>query len=113
LSNKHRHDEAARKGGFVVLGYFVTIDFDCMKSLILKSTHSAKSSQAERLKERRIASIQNVKVCGTDFVIGRGVYETSIDTELMVETVVLNRDETFMEVGCGSGAVSILRCAKL
>jgi release factor glutamine methyltransferase len=79
-----------------------------MNDQFLQSNHSAQSSQAERLKERKNASSLNVQVCGMNFVIDRGVYGTSVDTELMAETVVLSPDETFMEVGCGSGAVSIL-----
>jgi methylase of polypeptide subunit release factors len=83
-----------------------------MKTLLSSSNHSAQQSQSERLQERKSASTSTAKVCGVDFVIHPGVYGTSVDTELMAETVVLNSNERFLEIGCGSGAISLLLAGK-
>ncbi|MDQ7814925.1 MAG: class I SAM-dependent methyltransferase [Patescibacteria group bacterium] len=76
------------------------------------SSHSAKDSQQKRLQERKTAAPVAVKVCDVDFVVERGVYDTSVDTELMAQTVRLGSDDTFLEVGCGSGAISLLLAKK-
>lgn len=40
-------------------------------------------------------------------VIETGVYQTSGDSVLMAECVKINADQNFLEVGCGSGFVSL------
>lgn len=70
---------------------------------------TAFESQAKRLRERRGAKVaMTVRVCGVDFEVMPGVYATSVDTELMADSVRLESDEDFLEIGCGSGAVSLL-----
>jgi methylase of polypeptide subunit release factors len=83
-----------------------------MDNLLSASVHAAKESQAERLKERKTAASKHVTACGRDFIVDRGVYDTSVDTELMAETVRLGAGESFLEIGCGSGAVSLLLAGK-
>lgn len=83
-----------------------------METSLSRGAHSAKPSQQKRLEERKSAAPMPVTVCGVDFIVERGVYGTSVDTELMAETVRLNPQETFLEIGCGSGAVSILLAKK-
>ena len=79
-----------------------------MTDSIKPGAHLAHDSQAMRLTERKTAQPKEVSVCGTSFVIFPGVYDTSVDTELMAETVALRPDDSFFEIGCGSGAVSLL-----
>ncbi len=40
-------------------------------------------------------------------IVDPGVYQTSGDSELMAESVTIDKSENFLEVGCGSGVVSI------
>jgi 16S rRNA G1207 methylase RsmC len=74
------------------------------------SIFPSETRQESRLAERRIAPPTMVSIHKTDFLIEPGVYQTSVDTELMADLVVENikPSETFLEVGCGCGAVSIL-----
>lgn len=44
--------------------------------------------------------------------IDPGVYQTSGDSELMIESVSITDRQTFLEIGCGSGAVSIALAKK-
>jgi len=68
----------------------------------------ARPKQSMRLLERRSTELIQVSVQGVKFDIFNGVYDTGIDTELMVNTVHVDKTETFLEVGSGAGAVSIL-----
>lgn len=70
--------------------------------------HAAFESQRQRLEERKAGSPRYESVCGTEFLVLPGVYDTSVDTELMAESVVLMATDRFLEVGCGCGAVSLL-----
>ena len=72
------------------------------------SKFSAKDSQVERLRERHSAKPMEIICCGKNFKIFGGVYKTSTDTELMAETVQINSDKTFLEIGCGAGVISII-----
>jgi release factor glutamine methyltransferase len=68
----------------------------------------AVDKQRERLRERKEPKTIAAKVGGFEFLVQPRVYHTSIDTELMVEVVRLKKDETFLEIGCGCGAVTLL-----
>ena len=77
--------------------------------------YSARESQEKRLKERRITTLLTTKVCDLDFKIEKGVYHTAEDTELMAKVIKINASETFLEIGCGCGAISIIlskRCER-
>lgn len=39
--------------------------------------------------------------------VNPGVYQTSGDSDLMAESVEIKKDESFLEIGCGTGVVSI------
>lgn len=79
-----------------------------IEALNASSLFPAQEKQKGRLRERKKANIENAKVLGTEFEIFRGVYQTSTDTELMVEAVAIGPRNTFLEIGCGCGAVSLL-----
>ena len=70
--------------------------------------YSAKERQKERLEERRKTELIISNILGLRFEIHRGVYQTAKDTELMAKVVSINNSETFLEIGCGCGAVSII-----
>jgi len=74
----------------------------------MKLSSPAKFSQEKKFIERRSTSKRIVSVCGQKFVALQNVYDTSIDTELMADVVDIGRDQTFVEIGCGTGAVSLL-----
>lgn len=74
----------------------------------MKQSLPAKPSQERKLIERRSTLQCTVTVCGQDFVALQNVYDTSIDTELIVDVVDINLDQTFVEIGCGTEAVSLL-----
>src|SRR5271155_3236329 len=63
--------------------------------------------QAHQLRERKSSGTTRVEVRGIPFEVFRGVYNTGGDTELMLASVAVTSRQTFLEVGCGSGAISI------
>lgn len=76
--------------------------------------HSIKSSnfksiprQALRLDERHKSGPIEVDCDGLKILVQRGVYSTAEDTQLMMETVKMLPIENFLEVGCGTGVISI------
>jgi len=72
------------------------------------SKFAAQNSQTERLAERHLAKPLEVTSCGLGIKIFGGVYKTSADTELMAKTAKINSNQSFLEVGCGAGVVSII-----
>ncbi len=79
---------------------------------IQKGTYISYPSQAEHIVLRREAEPLMVEVCGEEFVVHRGVYRTAGDTELLAESVQIGAEETFLEIGAGCGAVSVLLAKK-
>ena len=63
--------------------------------------------QAKRLDERHEDNSLDVDICGMKIIVEPGVYQTSGDSELMAEVVDIGRDQNFLEIGCGTGVVSI------
>lgn len=63
--------------------------------------------QIERLKERHTNTLFEVDICGMKIMVNPGVYQTSGDSELMVEVVDIGKDQSFLEIGCGTGVISI------
>lgn len=76
--------------------------------IIRAGTFTAIPSQVQRLYERRVAKSKEVMCCGLPIIVLRGVYQTSADTELLAESVRIAPSENFLEVGCGTGVVSIV-----
>lgn len=77
-------------------------------SLAIQSLFPAFEKQRDRLLERKSAKVISACVSGMEFDVFPGVYQTSVDTELMSQVVRIRSNETFLEVGCGCGAVSLL-----
>ncbi|MEJ0091354.1 MAG: class I SAM-dependent methyltransferase [Limisphaerales bacterium] len=77
-------------------------------ALKMSSLFPAEEKQRARLVERKNRHLIHARVSNVDFDIFRGVYQTSIDTELMSECVRIGPKQTFLEIGCGCGAVSLL-----
>ena len=48
-----------------------------------------------------------VECCSMNIIVEPGVYQTSGDSDLMAESVEITKDQIFLEVGCGTGVVSI------
>lgn len=78
------------------------------QALRISSLFPAEEKQRARLVERREAKPIQLSICGTQFEVFAGVYQTSVDTELMLQAVNIKANQTFLEVGCGCGAVSLL-----
>ncbi len=74
----------------------------------MKLSTSAKPSQEKKFIERRLTSERKVLVLGQEFIALKNVYDTSTDTELMADVVDINKNQTFLEIGSGTGAVSLL-----
>lgn len=74
----------------------------------MKLSPPAKPSQEKKFIERRSTLKSTVSVCGQEFIVLKNVYDTSTDTELMADEVNINKKQTFVEIGCGTGAVSLL-----
>lgn len=68
----------------------------------------AKPSQEKKFLERRSTLQTIVTVNGHSFIALQNVYDTSTDTELMSDVVKITQNQTFLEIGCGIGAVSLL-----
>ncbi len=68
--------------------------------------------QAKRLDERHTSESMEVERCGMTIIVDTGVFQTDGDSELMAESVRIEKDESFLEVGCGSGIVSLVVAQK-
>jgi len=90
----------AEVSNIVAVGYYF-----CMS--IPQSNFNAVPSQAARLDERHSAQPFEVERCGMKIIVEPGVYQTSGDSDLMAESVSIQNTENFLEVGCGTGVVSI------
>lgn len=75
--------------------------------MISQSNFHSIPKQAKRLEERNGAQPFVVEICGMEITVDPGVYQTSGDSELMIQSVAITKQQNFLEVGCGSGAVSI------
>ena len=79
------------------------------RGLYARSLFPAEEKQLQRLLERKSAeNVLQVHLEDMEFEVFRGVYQTSTDTELMVRALSLRSDDTFLEIGCGCGAVSLV-----
>lgn len=74
----------------------------------MKLSSPAKLSQEKKFIERRLTSKRKVSVLGQEFIALKNVYDTSTDTELMANVVNINKNQTFLEIGCGTGVVSLI-----
>lgn len=74
---------------------------------ITPSHHRAIPSQARRLEERHASDAYTIQVADIDIVVDPGVYQTAGDSTLMAKSVVIGNNHTFLEVGCGTGVVSL------
>lgn len=63
--------------------------------------------QTIRLEESHKQEPIDVECCGIQIRANTGVYATSGDSELMVETVKISPTENFLEIGCGTGIISV------
>ncbi|NTV22524.1 MAG: class I SAM-dependent methyltransferase [Candidatus Yonathbacteria bacterium] len=75
--------------------------------MIKKSNFHSIPSQAKRLDERHTDNSFEVAICGMKIAVEPGVYQTSEDSELMAESVEITKNQNFLEIGCGTGVVSI------
>lgn len=82
-------------------------EFQDMSKLSSRGIFVARDKQAARLSERRSSPTICASVCGRTFEVFPGVYDTGLDTELMIRSVSISSEESFLEVGCGTGAVSV------
>ena len=76
--------------------------------MIKQSNFHSIPRQAKRLEERHTDTSLEVDICGMKIVVEPGVYQTSGDSELMAEVVDIGKDQSFLEIGCGTGVVSIV-----
>jgi len=63
--------------------------------------------QSKRLDERHAGILFEVECYGMKITVDPGVYQTSGDSDLMAESVEISKDQNFLEVGCGTGVISI------
>lgn len=74
---------------------------------IIPSKFPALQKQAVRLKKLELADPVLKQCSGMEILVYPKVYPTSIDTELMIDTVRIEPHEKFLEIGCGTGAISV------
>lgn len=75
---------------------------------IKQSNFHSLPSQTSVLNERHLNKPFEVECCGMKITVDLGVYQTSEDSELMAESVKISNDENFLEIGCGTGVISII-----
>jgi len=75
--------------------------------MIKRSNFHSIPQQAKRLDERHANNSLEVDICGMKIIVESGVYQTSGDSELMAESVEITKTQNFLEIGCGTGVVSI------
>ncbi len=75
--------------------------------MIQQSDYQSIPRQTEKLNERHTGEPYEVECCGMKIVVEPGVYQTSGDSELMAESVDITHDQNFLEIGCGTGVVSL------
>jgi len=78
------------------------------RHLVLSSLFPAEGRQAERIAERRESSPVWVRFDNQDYEVHPGVYQTSVDTCLMLQAVHASGRTKVLEVGCGCGVVSLV-----
>ena len=74
----------------------------------MKLSPPAKPNQIIKFRERRTAQPKIVKINGEKFIALPNVFDTSTDTQLMADSVKIRKHETFIEIGVGTGVVSLL-----
>jgi release factor glutamine methyltransferase len=75
---------------------------------ITKTDFHSIPRQSARLEERHNAEGSiDVECYGMKITVSPGVYQTSGDSDLMAESVQIGESESFLEIGCGTGVVSI------
>lgn len=79
-----------------------------METKITKSEFQSIPRQTVRLKERHEAQQMEVECCGMKIIVDPGVYGTSGDSELMANSVYIEKSENFLEIGCGTGIISLV-----
>lgn len=72
----------------------------------------AKEKQRKRLLERKDAKRTSINIYGLTVDVYPGVYQTSLDTLLICESVVTNPTQRVLEIGCGCGAASLVLAKK-
>lgn len=75
--------------------------------MIKQSDFHSIPRQSKRLDERHTNSSLEVDICGMKIIVDPGVYQTAEDSELMAESVEIDKNQSFLEIGCGTGIVSI------
>ena len=78
-----------------------------MKEKIKQTDFHSVPSQSAMLEERKTREPFEVECCGMKIVVNPGVYQTSGDSDLMAKSVKIENNETFLEIGCGTGVISI------
>lgn len=68
--------------------------------------------QTAKLQKRHLDAPTEMECCGMKIRANTGVYDTEGDSELIAETVKISPLENFLEIGCGTGVVSIFLARK-
>lgn len=76
-------------------------------SILKKGRHQSIPRQSASLNKRHSSEPAEINCCGLQIMVNTGVYATSVDSELMAETVKISSSEDFLEIGCGTGVISI------
>ncbi|GEM_PF-6441485 len=79
-----------------------------MESRIIPSQYISVPSQARYIQVRRDAKLGEAIVCGELFLILPGVFDTSMDTELMAETVRVKSVDSFWRHKSTGGSRELL-----
>ncbi|MCX6739780.1 MAG: methyltransferase [Candidatus Parcubacteria bacterium] len=79
-----------------------------MRNIITKSDFQSIPRQRISLEERHKAGMQEKYCCGFKIMVYPGVFGTSYDSELMAKSVQISKSENFLEIGCGTGIVSLI-----
>lgn len=78
-----------------------------IQKLCNQSLFSSIEKQKLRLIERREASDYLINIRNLELLVSKGVYKTGVDTELIIDVCSRYKGNSFLEVGCGTGAIAI------
>lgn len=83
-----------------------------MNDLNHKNSNPAFESQKNSLIKRKNSEPKIISFLGENILVAPCVYDTGVDTELMIESVKIEPNQTFCEIGCGTGAISLFVAKK-
>ena len=72
-----------------------------------KTSYHSVPHQAKHLDKVKKDDRSEIIAAGLNLSVHKGVYGTAPDSELMAESVMIGNNQNFLEIGCGTGVISL------